>query len=125
MGITEGKSAKASTTVTQSNTAKAVGSGSFDVFSTPMMIALMEEAACNCIISFLEEGQSSVGTQISVEHTSASPIGAEITATATITSVDGRKIEFEVSAKDNTKEIGKGTHTRYIIDIQRFMSKIQ
>jgi len=114
-----GKSGSASTIVKENNTAKAVGSGSLDVFSTPMMIALMEEAACNAL-----SGDCSVGTEISVQHTAASPLGAEITATATITAVDGRKISFTVSARDNNNEIGKGTHTRFIVDAERFMAKI-
>ena len=119
-----GKSATATTIVTDSNTAKAVGSGSLDVFATPMMVALMEAAACNCLADALKDGQSSVGTQISVDHTAASPLGAEITATATVTGVDGRKITFNLSASDNKNEIGKGIHTRYVIDIERFMAKL-
>ncbi|MCL1844168.1 MAG: thioesterase family protein [Defluviitaleaceae bacterium] len=122
--ITAGKTATVSTIVTDKNTAKAVGSGSLDVFSTPMMIALMEQAACECLADGLEPGQTSVGTQINAEHTQASPIGETITATATIDSTDGRKITFVVSAKSATNEIGKGTHTRFIINAERFMSKI-
>ena len=118
-----GKKAAAFTTVKNTNTAKAVGSGNLDVFSTPMMIALMEEAACNCLD--LEPGQSSVGVHISVEHTAPSPIGAEITATATVTGVEKRKISFDISARDNKNEIGKGTHTRFIVDAGRFMDKLK
>jgi len=110
--------------VKDTNTAKAVKSGSLSVFATPMMAALMEEAACGCLTDVLETGQSSVGTQIAIEHTAASPLGAEITATATVTSIEGRKITFGISAKDNKNEIGKGTHTRFIIDAERFMSKL-
>ena len=128
MNIAEHKSGTASTIVKECNTAKAVGSGSLDVFSTPMMIALMEEAACNCLADRLEEGQSSVGTQINIQHTAASPMGAEITAIATITSIDGRKVEFEVVAVEGVqpddKEIGRGTHTRFIINVEKFMSKL-
>jgi predicted thioesterase len=119
-----GKTATAETTVSEKNTAITVGSGSLDVFSTPMMIALMEQAACECIASGLEDGQTSVGTAISVEHTSASPLNAEITATATIESVEKRKVTFTISAKDNFSEIGKGTHTRFIVDSARFMEKL-
>ena len=120
-----GKSAAAVTAVKDTNTAKAVGSGNLDVFATPMMIALMEEAACNCLTDILEPGQSSVGTQISVDHTAASPIGSEIIATAAITGIEGRKVTFDISARDNKNEIGKGTHTRFVIDAARFMSKLQ
>jgi len=115
---------EASTTVTDKNTAKAVGSGDLDVFATPMMIALMEEAACNAIASSLKPGQSSVGTMVNVTHIAASGVGTGITAEATIVAIDGRKIEFSVTAKDGEKEIGSGTHTRYIVDVERFMGKL-
>jgi len=122
--LTSGKNAKAVTSVSEKNTAKAVGSGNLDVFSTPMMIALMEEAACNCLSDSLEPGQSSVGTEISVEHMAASPVGAKIEATAIIEQAEGRKVSFSVSAFEGEKQIGKGTHTRVIIDAERFMSKL-
>ena len=118
-----GNSASAKTIVSELNIAKTVKSGDLDVFSTPMMIALMEQAACNCMS--LNEGESSVGTYISAEHLAASGLGAEITATATITEIEGRKVTFDVTAKDNDKEIGKGTHVRFVIDAERFMSKVK
>jgi len=123
--LTIGKSATVTTTVSDANTAKAVGSGSLDVFSTPMMIALMEQAACECLSGSLESGQGSVGTQINVAHTAASPLGATINATATITKIDGRKVSFEVVASDSLNQIGNGTHDRFIIDEKRFMDKLQ
>jgi len=89
-----------------------------------MMIALMERAACECLSDCLEEGQTSVGTMVNVEHITASPIGAEITATATIESVFGRKIEFVVTASNGEREIGRGKHTRMIVDAERFMKKV-
>ncbi|MCL2387110.1 MAG: thioesterase family protein [Defluviitaleaceae bacterium] len=119
-----GKTATVSTVVSDINTAKTVGSGSLDVFATPMMIALMEQAACECIANCLESGQTSVGTQINVAHTAASPLGAKINATATIEQIEGRKITFKVTASDNTNEIGSGTHHRAIIDTERFMNKV-
>jgi len=123
--IVSGKSATVTTTVADRNTAKAVGSGSLDVFATPMMVALMEQAACECIASSLEPGQTSVGTQINVAHTAATPLGATISATAKITSVDGRKISFMVTAHDGVNEIGNGTHERFVIDAERFMNKLE
>jgi len=125
MSITVGNKGTAATIVSEKNTAKAVGSGNLDVFATPMMIALMEEAACNCIINSLEQGQSSVGTEVNMTHTAASPIGANITAIAAVTEVDNRKIVFDVIAKEGDKEIGKGSHTRFLIDVERFMSKLK
>jgi len=122
--IAVGDIGTATTIVAEKNTAKAVGSGNLDVFATPMMIALMEEAACNCIADSLEPEQSSVGTEISVAHTAASPLEASITAAATVREVDGRRVVFSVVANDGDKEIGTGTHTRFLIDAQRFMSKL-
>jgi len=121
--ITIGKTAAIRTTVDENNTARAVGSGSLDVFATPMMIALMEQAACACVEDGLETGQTSVGTEANVSHIAASPIGAEITATATIEYVLGRRIGFVVTAYDKAGEIGKGKHTRVIVDAENFMKK--
>ena len=121
--LTIGNTGTAKTVVNEKNTAKTVGSGSLDVFATPMMIALMEQAACDCLDGSLESGQSSVGTEINVAHTAASPLGADITATAVIDEVDGRKVLFTVIACDDKKEIGRGTHTRFLIDAEKFMSK--
>jgi predicted thioesterase len=97
--LTLGKTATVVAAVTENNTAKAVGSGSLDVFATPMMIALMERAACECLADCLESGQTSVGTGINVSHTAASPVGVEITATATIEYVFGGRIEFKYPFK--------------------------
>ena len=117
-----GKAATAISTVTEDNTAKAVRSGSLDLFATPMMIALMEQAACACLSDCLDVGQASVGSLVNVEHTKPSPIGAEITATATIEFIFGRRVEFIVTACDNFGEIGKGRHIRSIVDVERFSS---
>ena len=123
--IIVGKSGTATAIVNESNTAKAAGSGSLDVFATPMMVALMEKAACTALADSLADGESSVGTAISVAHTAASPLGAKIIATATITDIDGRKVSFTVIAADEMGEIGRGTHTRVIVDTRRFMQKLQ
>ena len=123
--ITIGKTASVSTVVDDRNTAKTVGSGNLDVFATPMMVALMEKAACECLSDMLEAGQTSVGTHIDVSHIAASQAGAEITASATIEAVAGRTVEFSVTANDGSKEIGSGRHTRVVIDAERFMGKLQ
>ena len=122
--ITVGKTAAVKTTVDKNNTARAIDSGSLDVFATPMMIALMESAACEALSDALEAGQTSVGTQISVSHTAAAPLGSTITAAATVTNVSGRKIEFAVTASDDAGEIGNGTHVRFIVDKTKFMAKM-
>ena len=122
--ITLGKTASVRAVVRESDTAKAVGSGSLNVFSTPMMIALMECAACECLADGLEPGQTSVGTLVNVGHISASPVGAEVTATATIEYVFGRKIEFKLTANDVKGEIGSGRHVRTIVDTDNFMRRV-
>jgi len=123
-GLVLGKAATARSTVTQANTAKAMRSGSLDVFATPMMIALMEQAACECLSDCLGEGQTSVGSSVNVEHTRPSPLGAEVAATATIESVFGRRVEFVVTASDGSGEIGKGRHIRCIVDAERFSRRM-
>ena len=111
--------------VTEQNTAKAVGSGGLDVFATPMMIAMMERAACAVLSEALENGQTSVGTNINVSHIAASLVGSIVSAEAKIVSVRGRTVTFEVSASDESGEIGTGTHTRVIVDEARFMGRVK
>jgi len=118
-----GMNASVTVKVDESNVARTVGSGSTDVFATPMMIALMERAACEALSGALEDGQTSVGTKIDAEHIAASPVGAEITAAATIESVEGRMIEFSIIASDGRGEIGRAKHTRAVVDEAKFMAK--
>ncbi|MBQ2416839.1 MAG: thioesterase family protein [Alistipes sp.] len=120
-----GYSYTSTTIVNNNNTAKALGSGDMDVFATPAMVALMENAAMNAVAPHLEEGQTTVGTQISTSHIKASALGATITATAVLTAVDGRSLTFEITARDGENIIGEGVHTRFIIDRERFMSKLK
>ncbi len=109
--------------VNETNTAKIVGSGLLDVFATPMMIALMEKASCVAIESNLDEGMTTVGTMVNIEHVSATPVGMEVTVESTVTAVDGRKISFEVVAFDEVGVIGKGTHDRFMVNSEKFMIK--
>ena len=119
----EGKKAAVTTTVNHTNTAKAVKSGSVEVFATPMMAALMEQAACLCLVDELDPGTTSVGTAINIMHTAPSAPGEEVTAVAEIEHVFGRKVEFLVYARDSGGEIGSGRHTRVIVDERQFMDK--
>lgn len=117
---------KAFTIVNTKNTAIAAASGSLPVFGTPFMIALMEEATCSAISDSLEEGETTVGTKIDVSHDKASAIGNVITATAKLICVDGRKLIFEVSAKDESDHIiGKGTIERFLVSNEKFMKKVE
>ncbi|MBQ3208367.1 MAG: thioesterase family protein [Alistipes sp.] len=120
-----GLSFTATTTVNQNNTAKALGSGDMDVFATPAMVALMENAAMTAVAPHLEAGQTTVGTQITTSHIKASALGATISATATLTAVDGRSLTFAITAREGDKVIGEGTHTRFIVDRERFLAKLK
>lgn len=110
-------------TVTKNDTAKAVGSGTLDVFATPKMLALMEMSAYKAIESSLEDTQSSVGTYLDVKHVSATPVGMNVTAKAEITLIDGRRVEFNVCAYDETGLIGEGKHERFIVNSDKFVAK--
>ena len=110
--------------VTYANSAKTMGSGDMDVFATPSMVALMENAAMMAVASALPEGSATVGTQINTSHIKASPIGATITASAQLTEVEGRKLTFAVKAWDEKGVIGEGVHTRFVVDRERFLSKL-
>jgi fluoroacetyl-CoA thioesterase len=94
------------------------------VFATPMMVAAMENAALNAVREYLEPGESAVGTLVNVRHLAATPAGHQITAEAEVTKVDGRRIEFKVSARDETEEIGNGTHERMVVDLGRLGRKL-
>ena len=119
-----GQSAIATITVTESNIAKTMKSGSLEVFATPAMCALMEEAAQAAVQPHLEEGEGTVGISLSISHDAPSPIGSTITATATVTAVEGRKITFAIEASDGVGIIGKGTHERFVINNEKFMAKV-
>jgi fluoroacetyl-CoA thioesterase len=94
------------------------------VFATPMMITAMENAALNAVRSYLGPGESAVGTAVNIRHLAATPVGHRVTAEAEVTKVDGRRIEFKVSARDEVEEIGNGTHERMLVDIQRLQQRL-
>jgi len=94
------------------------------VFATPMMILVMENAALNAIKPYLEAGESAVGTSVDVKHLSATPVGHEVRATAEVVRVEGKRIDYVVSASDEQGEIGKGTHQRIVIDLQSFNERL-
>ena len=123
MEITIGMKGEVGTTVEREDTAKEVGSGSLLVYATPCMVALMEGAACEAIEEALAEGQTTVGTALNIEHISATPVGLDVRAEATVTAVEGKVITFEVKAFDEAGELGRGTHKRVIINAQKFLDK--
>jgi fluoroacetyl-CoA thioesterase len=94
------------------------------VFATPMMIMAMENAALNAIRGYLDAGESAVGTAVDVRHLAATPVGHDVTAEAEVTGVDGRRVAFKVSARDETEEIGRASHERMVVDMRRLDQRL-
>ena len=111
--------------VTDELTAAQVGSGALPVFGTPYMAAMMECAALTCLQHFLEDGQGSVGTHLDISHEAPTPVGMKVKACAEITNVseNGKMVDFIVKAWDEKGPIGQGTHTRAIINNERFLNR--
>jgi len=116
---------RAETVVSEQNTAASMGSGNLAVFTTPCMVALMEDASWRAVAPYLEEGQGTVGTKLSISHDAATPMGMKVWAESTLTEIDGRRLVFEVRAYDERGQIGQGTHERFIIKLQRFLEKTE
>jgi fluoroacetyl-CoA thioesterase len=95
------------------------------VFATPMMVTAMENAALNAVRAYLDPGESAVGTVVNIKHLAATPAGHQVTADAVVTKVDGRRIEFDVTARDEIEEIGTGTHERMVVDMPRLDRKLE
>lgn len=118
-------SAKAITKVNNTNCAAAVKSGALPVFATPMLLALMEEATCRAAEKLLDEEESTVGTKVCISHDKASGIGTVVTAYATLVEADGRRLCFDVLAKDSDGDvIGKGSIERFVIIKDKFMKRV-
>ena len=111
-------------TVTVENVAATLGSGDLNVFATPAMVALMENAAMKAVAPSLPEGSTTVGAMMNTTHVKPSGMGETIHATAVLEEVEGRKLTFSVKAEDSKGVIGEGTHIRYVVDKERFLSKL-
>lgn len=123
MVIEIGMKGKASTLAEREDTAQEVGSGSLLVYATPCMAALMEAAACEAIEKGLAEEETSVGIELNLQHTSATPVGLEVWAEAEVTAVEGKIITFTIQAFDEAGPIGSATHKRAVVNSQRFLDK--
>ncbi len=110
-------------TVTADNTAKTLGSGSLNVYGTPAMLLLVEKTAVALLNGQLEEGMTSVGTNLTVDHVAATPVGGNICCEAELTAIDRKRLTFSVEVKDDAGLIGKGTHERYLVDSESFQQK--
>ena len=123
MSVTVGMKIRVEEIVTEQNTSICAGSGTLPVFATPFMCALMEKAAWMAIAPALNEGDSSVGTKLNISHLSATPVGLKVWAESEVTAVDGKRIEFKVTAGDEKGLIGEGTHERFIVTDERFLAR--
>jgi fluoroacetyl-CoA thioesterase len=94
------------------------------VLATPVMILIMENAALNAMRQYLDAGESAVGTAVHVKHLAATPVGREVCATAEVINVEGKRVDFKVSASDGVEEIGVGTHQRVVIDLRSFNERL-
>ena len=120
-----GATGTAAIVVTDADTAIAAGSGDLPVLATPRMVALMEQAACAALAHALTPGETSVGVRVDVRHTAPTPVGVVVTAVARVTEVSSARIVLEVSAEQErdgvTEPIGRGTHTRVVVDRATFL----
>lgn len=113
------------TTVTENNTAVAMGSGTLSVFATPAMIALIEETAWRSVVPYLESGQATVGTRLDISHVSPTPLGMTVKCETELIEADGRKLKFKAEVYDESGLIGTGTHERFIITADKFQTKAE
>ena len=120
-----GQTATGSVTVAPEHYASKVFAGAPDVFSTPALGALIEATAAGWLAGVIEAGQMSVGTQIVINHTGATPPGLTVTVEAKVTAAEGRRVEFEWTARDDREQVGHGTHQRFVIDEERFMAGVE
>ena len=111
-------------TVSDDDTAEAVGSGSLPVLGTPRLLAWCEAATCAAVAPCLEDGQTTVGTRVSIEHLAPAPVGSVLSISASTVHVDGRLVRFSVAARQDGKLVGSGEVTRVVVDAERFMSRV-
>lgn len=111
--------------VTQDNTAIRYGSGDVPVYATPALVGLMEGASIAAVDKYLPEGFCTVGVSIAIDHTAATPVGMTVTARAELVKVEGRKLTLAVEAFDDKEPVGRGTHERFIVQIDKFMARNQ
>lgn len=121
--LSPGLQAEVVQTVTEAMTAIQVGSGSVRVFATPLLIALLEQAATLALEGALDPGQTTVGVRVDVQHLAPTPVGGTVRAVAALREVDGRRLVFVVEAWDDVEQISQGTHERVIVDQARFEAR--
>lgn len=126
MNLKTGIKGNGSVRTDESNSARTMGSGTLDVFATPAMIALMEQTAWQSVAPYLEEGQGTVGVRLEISHDAPTPFGVMVTCESELVEIDGRRLVFEVTAKDDHDTvIGRGRHERFIISEEKFQKKAE
>lgn len=125
MALEVGMRGDALTTVDEGQTAEAFGAGGVQVYGTPAMIGLMEHAAWQLVQPLLAEGETTVGTLVNIRHLAATPMGMRVTASAELVEIDGRRLVFRVSARDERQLIGEGTHERARVQLDRFLARLR
>ena len=123
--LSPGLVGEATLVVEERHTARHLGSGGVNVLATPIMVALMEEASRNAVEPLLEPGQLTVGAELRVKHLAPTPLGMRVTARAELLAVDGRMLTFRVEARDEKEKVGEGTHVRAVINLERFLARVQ
>jgi fluoroacetyl-CoA thioesterase len=120
-----GREGRAEMIVAEAHTAPRVGSGRIHVLATPVMINLMEAAALDAVEALLPDGHQSLGIRLDVTHNAATPVGMKAVATARLVGVEGRRLKFEVEARDEKETIGGGTHERVVVNVARFDERVK
>ncbi len=123
MEIATGLAATLERTVTDEDTAAALGSGILPVLGTPRLLAWCEAATCAALEPVLDDGRTSVGTRVSVDHLAPSVVGAVVTLTASVVHVDGKLVRFSVAARQDGRMVGSGEVTRVVVDAERFLAR--
>ncbi len=122
--LTVGAVGEAAVEVTADNTAERFGNKGAAVFATPLLVALMEQAAIAAVKPYLAAGEGSVGTRVEISHLAATPVGMAVRARAELVEIAGKKLTFAVEAFDDREKVGEGRHERYIIDNAKFMARV-
>ncbi|MCM0647678.1 thioesterase family protein [Clostridium swellfunianum] len=123
--LKEGLSYSKEIAVDKNQTASFYGSGCLEVYATPALVALMENAAMNCVQDELPEGFTTVGIEINVKHIKATPVNMKVRAEAVLEKIDRKRLFFKVEAYDEKGKVGEGTHVRYIVNSEEFLSRLK
>jgi fluoroacetyl-CoA thioesterase len=123
MQLQPGLTARVELTVTDADTAQALGSGDVPVLATPRVLALAEAATVAALAARLDPGQTTVGTRVELDHVAATAVGRHVTVLAILAKVDGRRLVFDIVVRDGQELVAEGRVERVMVDRQRFLAK--